>query len=388
MTTRAPDTLRQVLEGSSLVVLVGDGGVGKTSVSAAVAYGLACGGEDVGVLTVDPAPRLGDALGVPAIDADPKQVRLPAGAAGSLTAMRLDTQRTFDRLVAGQAPSPEAAAALLSHPIYRAISQQLGGTDSYMAFQRLHELLERQSPELERAAHDVLVVDTPPAASAAQLLSAPARLSGLMETGALSILAQPALIAARASSRIARVTISVLLAAVERVTGASLQREIADFVGLFSELVGGLEDRARRIDALLRAPSTAFVLVTRARRGDVAAALAFHSQLARSGIGVAAVVVNRVLPGGSRVLPGGSRVLPGGADGSRSLADLPKRLHAAVRRMEADIAAVRALELEAIAELRSAISAAGGCPVLVLEDRDVDVTTLEDIAALAAALGF
>jgi arsenite-transporting ATPase len=186
--------LTELLAGKRLVVLVGQGGVGKTSVSAAIAWARAEAGERVAVLTIDPAPRLGDALGLASIDAEPQRVALPAAVRGTLTAMRLDTRRTFDRMISQHAPSPETAARLLAHPLYRSIANQLGGTESYMAFQRLHELDAA-------GGHDCLVVDTPPAVNAAQLLAAPARLTGLLDTGALSVLADPSRVLTRAARR-------------------------------------------------------------------------------------------------------------------------------------------------------------------------------------------
>jgi anion-transporting ArsA/GET3 family ATPase len=390
-------SLAAVLRDKRLVVLVGEGGVGKTSTAAAIAYERACRGETVAVLTIDPAPRLGDALGIAEIDSQPRNVALPAscgGTGGSLTAMRLDSKHTFDRMVERHAPSPAAATALIAHPIYRAISEELGGSENYMAFQRLHELVET-------GGRDCLVLDTPPAANAAELLAAPARLTGLLETGALSILADPAgalLRAGRAASRaggamsraggaaaaaggvaaaaggmIARATLSVVLAAVERVTGASLQKEVSEFAELFSGLVGGLESRARDIDALLRSPETAFVLVTRPRGHDVADALAFRAGLARMGIRMAAVLVNRVTPQAAR-------------SGANMLHGVPAHLRPAIRRMEDDMNALRALEKQALAQLRTGLAETDDPPLFVLGARDLDIASLEDVAALAAEI--
>lgn len=369
MNAAGEESLASVLLAKNLVVLVGEGGVGKTSTSAAVAYGRAGGGEKVGVLTVDPAPRLGDALGLAAIDAEPRSVALPRGARGSLAAMRLDCKRTFDRMVERHSPSPESAEALLAHPLYVAVSGQLGGTENYMAFQRLHELVE------SRTFHG-LVIDTPPAANATELLAAPARLAGLLDTGALSILAEPARIVARAGGAIARAAFSLLLAALERVTGRSLQAGIGEFVGLFGELLGGLEDRARAIDALLRAPGTAFVLVTRPRLHDVESALAFRDGLARLGLRVDAVVVNRVTAPRDDTRPA-----------SRRLARLPRNLHEAVKTMEAEMDALRSVESAAIARLREGLGS-DAPPVFTTRARDVDVSSLGDIAELAEELGY
>lgn len=389
-------SLADALAGKRLIVLVGEGGVGKTSTSAALAYGRASRGESVAVLTIDPAPRLGDALGIASIDSEPRNVALPATDGrthgrkqGSLTAMRLDSKHTFDRMIKRHASSAAAASALLANPIYRAISGQLGGTENYMAFQRLHELVDS-------GGHDCLVLDTPPAANAAELLAAPARLTGLLETGALSVLADPSRMLRRvgaamlpgdgmvsragsamasAGAMMARATVSLLLAAIERVTGASLVKDVSEFASMFGELVGGLEGRARDIDALLRSPQTAFVLVTRPRVRDVDDALAFRDGLARMGIDVAAVLVNRVTP------------RPSATQDLQSLpAHLPAHLHAAVERMEADMNKLHAMESDALARLRAGLADAKDPPLFTAPARDVDIASLDDIAALAEEL--
>ncbi len=384
----SPVSLASLLRSRSLVVLVGEGGVGKTSLSAAIAWRRATDGDDVAVLTIDPAPRLGDALGLEAIDAEPRTVALPPSAArgGSLTAMRLDCTSTFDRMVEQHAPTPEIARRLLAHPLYRAVSQQLGGTENYMAFQRLHELVEG-------GAHDSLVVDTPPAANAAELLSAPDRLAGLLDTGALSLLADPARIVARAGGLLARTALSLVVAALERVTGATLAKDVSEFAGLLQELAGGLERRARDIDARLRSRDTAFLLVTRPRPHDVADALAFLRGLAAMGIEVAAVVVNRRTPvptvRSPRALDEASAAGPadGATEGMPAGQPLPAALLEVVRRMEDDMDALRRLEAAAVATLRRELSGPGDPPVVELASRELDVSSLDDVAALARALG-
>lgn len=369
MRGHARESLAKRLLAKNLVVLVGEGGVGKTSTSAAVAYGRAMAGDHVGVLTVDPAPRLGDALGIDGIDADPRSVALPRQAVGSLSAMRLDSKRTFDRMVERNSPSPQAAEALLAHPLYRTISGQLAGTENYMAFQRLHELVEART-------FQSLVIDTPPAANAAELLATPARLAGLIDTGALSILAEPARIAARAGGVLTRVAFTLILAAVERVTGSALQSGIAEFVGMFGELLGGLENRTRAVDSLLRAPGTAFVLVTRPRAHGVASALALRDSLAEIGLKMDAIVVNRVT---------GPR--EDGRPSPRRLAPLAKNLRADVRAMEAEMDALREVEGHALRRLHDGL-ARDAPPVFTTRARDIDVSSLDDIAELAQELGY
>ena len=372
----SPQTLEDVLRGKRLVVVVGNGGVGKTSTSAAIACARARRGEDVGVLTIDPAPRLGDALGLSGLEETPRHVALPSPSLGQLRAMRLDSKGTLDRMVDRYADSPTAALALRQHPIYLALAGQLGGAENYAAFQRLHELVED-------GLYDCLVVDTPPALHASDLLAAPARLSSLMGGSALSFLADPARVAARAGGTLARATVSLVLAAVERVTGTSLQKELSRFVELFTGLASGLERRTRDIDRLLRDPSTAFVLVTRPRRRDIQEALRFRESLAKAGIEVAGIVVNRLTPAA-------------GATPKRSVAarsSLTPELLGAIAVMEAEMNALRALEDQAMADLREALAEVPSArrpapsPVFLLRARDADVESLVDIVELAESLG-
>jgi len=364
----AHPSLASLLAGKRLIVLVGEGGVGKTSVAAAIAHGLAYAGRSVEVLTVDPAPRLGDALGIANIDAAPRAVTL-AGATGSLLAMRLDSKSTFDRMVERYAPDRESAQALLRHPIYEAVSGSLGGSEHYMAFQRLSELIESVH-------QDVLVVDTPPAVNASELLGAPARLTGLFDTGALSILAEPARLLARATGTLARVSLGLVLTIVQRVAGDALKTGVAEFVRLFGDILVGLEDRTRVINALLRSPQTSFVMVVRPRAHDVARAVAFRKTLAGIGLHIDAIVVNRLTP------PAADRATAR----TKRLAGSPEHARTAVAVMEREMDALRAMESEALSHLREAMTGGDRPVVIPLASLDVDVATLDDIASLAADL--
>ncbi|MBI5505347.1 MAG: hypothetical protein HY899_11135 [Deltaproteobacteria bacterium] len=364
-------SLAALLEAKRLVVLVGEGGVGKTSTAAALAYGQALAGRDVAVLTVDPAPRLGDALGISKLDGAPCRVALPAtpNTAGSLVAMRLDAKHTFDRMVERYAPTRDAAEALLRHPVYQAVSGSLGGSEHYMAFQHLAELAES-------AEHDLLVIDTPPAVTVSELLAAPARLAGLFDAGALSILAEPARLLARATNALARASLSLVLAVVGRVAGDSLKADVGEFVRLFSDILAGLEDNTRTINNLLRSRQTAFVMITRPRDGDVARAIALRKELAGVGLRIDAIVVNRLTPPGMPPLP--SR--------AERLADALPQVNSAIRLMEREMDSLRRTEAKALARLRAAMVGADAPVVIPLASLDVDVATLEDIATLARGL--
>jgi anion-transporting ArsA/GET3 family ATPase len=373
-----------------LLVFVGEGGVGKTSSAAAAAIAAARAGRHVAVLTVDPAPRLGDVLGLGSFDERPRPVALNGieSAGGSVMAMRLDTKRTFDRVVQQLAPSPEAARKVLEHPIYMTISGSLGGSQSYMAFQRLYELshLTGRGPQTGQAAHageapfDLLVIDTPPAASAAELLAAPLRLSALLETGATSVLANPALVLARAGSSVVRASAAILLPLLQRATGLELRKQVAEFADGFADVLAGLSERAGTVDALLRADDTAFVAVVQPRVASVDAAIDLERSLAQAGISLEAIVVNRMTPA-----PGPERTTPR----AERLTGAPTGTLEAVARMEGDLDGLRAAEAGAVTKLREALagrdveSAPGVVEIASLAH---DISTLEDLAMLATAL--
>jgi anion-transporting ArsA/GET3 family ATPase len=362
--------LSEILARKRLVVFLGEGGVGKTSCAAALALAAACDGRRSAVLTIDPAPRLGHALGIQGMDDRPRSIELPvlATSGGSLHALRLDTKRTFDRVVERLAPSQEVARAVLTNPIYRALAGSIGGSDAYMALQRLYEL--------EQDGYELLVLDTPPAVHANEVLSAPSRLAALVDTDAAKILANPALALARAGSALAKATAAVVLPVLERVTGMAVRRQLADFVGNFEGVLIGLSDRARSVDAWLRSAECAFVVVTRPTELGVGAALALVRSLAERNIRVEAVIVNRSSP---PPLP--EREAPA------RFAGAPSGTREAAEAMERAMDAARAAEHGALERLRGELEARGdGVEVVELRSLEHDVGGVADLLVLARAL--
>ena len=365
--------LATLIDAKRLVVFVGEGGVGKTSCAAATAIAAARSGRRVAVLTVDPAPRLGDALGLDGIDDEPRTVDLDTDS-GSLVAMRLDTKRTFDRVVESLAPGDDIAARILENPIYQTIAGTLGGSDSYMAFQRLYELVETDD-------YDLVVIDTPPTAHAEDLLAAPARLASLIESGAPAVLADPAIMIARAGSKLARAGLTVVLGVLERVTGSELRTQVAEFIGGFEGVLDGLRVRAAEVDAMLKRDGTSFVQIVRPSADGVTPALGFRRYLIEQGLPLEAVVVNRLTPG-----VGEERKVPL----EERLRDAPPGTLAAVASIERDLDGLRRDEAGAVDDLEAGIAADSpepACTVVRTRSLEHDVTGVEELLELAELLG-
>lgn len=335
--------LRPRLRGRRLAFFVGEGGVGKTSCAAGLALALAAEGKRVAVLTIDPAPRLGDALGLPEIDAEWREVHHAAvvAAGGRLMASRLDTKTVFDRLVTRFAPSPAVAERIFASPIYATVSGQLGGADSYIAFQQLHELLTKGE-------HDMLVVDTPPAQHADEILGAPKRLAKLVETGATAVVADPALAIARAGSRFAGFTMSLILKAIERVTGSRLRADLAEFAGSFQEVLRTLTRRATEVTETLRSAETVVVEVVRPDDHSMVAARTLRRSLAAADLRVTFTVVNRMTPPASRIAAcvHSDALTPVPPSGTTEAAQGIKRAMRAIREEEARAVAALQESLE------------------------------------------
>ncbi len=269
-----------------LVICVGAGGVGKTTTAAALAVAATLHARRAAVITVDPARRLKDALGLGGLSTQPHRVAVDGGA--HFDALALDTKRTFDELIERFAPNKVVAERILANRLYQEVSNELAGSAEYMAMEKLHELLH-----LRR--YQVLVVDTPPSAHARDLLAAPNRLSNLLASRAVSLLQTPAALLSGTTSAVARVALSTLLKALQRWTGLDLLRDLADFAAGFEHMIEGFLTRAEEVGRLLRAPTTAFVLVTTAEPHTIETAITFYRELVDGGFPVAGIVANRVL---------------------------------------------------------------------------------------------
>jgi anion-transporting ArsA/GET3 family ATPase len=271
---------------TSVIVCVGPGGVGKTTAAAALALRAARAGLRACVVTIDPARRLADALGVSGVGNEPHFVPAPAPSwPGELWAVMLDAQTTFDNLVGRYATGPGQAEAILTNPVYRNISAALSGTQEYMAVEKLYELQES-------GAYDLIVVDTPPAQHALDFLEAPSHLARLLDNRVFRLLMTPT----RAGLRALEFGAQLMLRTISKVAGGQVVADTVQFFTQFEGMEEGFRERAARADRLLRSELTSFAVVCSPRRDSMEEALYLVSQLAASGIRPGTVVVNRCYP--------------------------------------------------------------------------------------------
>jgi anion-transporting ArsA/GET3 family ATPase len=366
----AASPLARLVDERRLLLCVGSGGVGKTTAAGALGVWAARRGRRAAVLTIDPARRLKDALGIDTLHGEPHRVPLHrlGATAGSLDAMLLDAKRTFDALIRRYAPNEAAAERVLANRIYQSISTTLAGSQEYMAMERLYAIASAGQ-------HDLLVVDTPPTQHALDFLEAPERLSALLTSRAAAILQNPSLILSRESSKLVQAALAAVLRGLERFTGFQLLRDVAEFVAGIEDLAEGFHARATEVAGFLRRPDTSFLLVTTAETARVAETLAFHRELTRAGLPFGGFLVNRVLPA---ALVGESLPDPERERGP-DLA-LARKLAAVHRRFAVQMQGERA-------EIARLERAAPGAPLVEIPLQTKEPTSLAGLARIAAALG-
>ena len=273
--------IERLLEGRSICICAGAGGVGKTTTSAAIALGAAARGRKVAVLTIDPAKRLANALGLPELGNE--EHRVEADLEGELWAMMLDPKRTFDDLVEKHAPDERTREAVLSNRIYQELSAAVTGSQEYMAMEKLYELHQE-------GRYDLLVLDTPPTRNALDFLEAPERLSRFIDSRSLKLFLAPG----RRGLKVLTRGTGLLFSVLERITGVDLLADLSSFFGSFGDMAEGFRERAVRVRELLGAPETTFLLVTSPQSWAVDEAIFFRRRLAEAGMPFGGVVVNRM----------------------------------------------------------------------------------------------
>ncbi|MEA2137837.1 MAG: hypothetical protein QOG56_987 [Solirubrobacteraceae bacterium] len=363
------------LEGKRICIVAGSGGVGKTTASAALALGLAASGKRVAVVTIDPARRLAEALGLEQLGNDPRQVD-PAlleshgvQMRGELWAMMLDPKATFDDLITRLAPDDRTREDVLGNRIYQQLSSAVAGSQEFTAVAKLYDLHHE-------GGFDVLVLDTPPSRNALDFLDAPDRLTDFFEGRALKVVLVPTGIAAKIMSRGTSVVFSIL----KRLTGVDLMDDIAVFFRALGGLTDGFKERAASVKALLADPATTFLIVTSPEREPVAEAIFFHGKLREARMAFGGLIVNRV------TIADDEPAECGGADAVRAqlTADgLDGVVAAKVADSVADLSRLAARDAQQIARLRDEL----GVPDPIVVPRlDGEVQDVEGLLALRDAL--
>lgn len=377
----APGRLAALLADASVVVCCGSGGVGKTTTAAVLGLEAARAGRNVVVVTIDPARRLADALGLPdGLRSDPERVEVPPdddpgddpdddpdddpGDAGELWAMMLDTAVMFESVVRANAADEEQAERIVGNRFYQNIAGTLSGTQEYMASEALHRLHHD-------GRFDLVVVDTPPSRNALDFLDAPGVLTRFLEHRAFRLLMLPA----RGGLRVLNTATQPVLRAIGKVVGSDVLADAVAFFQAFSGMEAGFRERAEAVTALLRAPGTRFVLVASPQHDTVTEAMWFADQLAEQGLAVSAAVVNRAHP----------RFGEGSADdATRRAASAAGDGHDVLAALWANVAELRTVAEREHLEVAPLVERLGGSPVVEvpLLDRDVhDLDALREIGA-------
>jgi len=376
-----------------IVVCCGAGGVGKTTTAAAMGLWAAEHGRKAVVLTIDPARRLAQSLGLTALDNTPRPVAgIDPASGGSLDAMMLDMKRTFDEVVV-QHSTPDKAAQILANPFYQAVSSSFAGTQEYMAMEKLGQLRTQAGRD---GRWDLIVVDTPPSRSALDFLDAPKRLGSFLDGRFIRLLSAPAKASGRAGLKVFSVGVGAVTGTLSKVLGGQLLQDVQTFVAALDTMFGGFRERADHTYALLKNPETAFVVVAAPERDALREAAFFAGRLDEEGMPLAGLVVNRIqrvsVPSlsGSRALAaaeqladranganGGNRGTKGkGGSTTSATTEGLLRLHAALA------------ETAARQERLSARFTAGhpGIPVVEVPASAQDIHDLDGLREIAAAL--
>ncbi|MGL5852653.1 MAG: ArsA family ATPase [Phycicoccus sp.] len=385
-----------------MLVCCGAGGVGKTTTAAALALRAAESGRRVVVLTIDPARRLAQSLGLTELDNTPRPVPgVGAESGGSLDAMMLDMKRTFDEVVLAHS-TPEKAEQILANPFYQVVSSSFAGTQEYMAMEKLGQL----RAEAERdGSWDLVVVDTPPSRSALDFLDAPKRLGSFLDGRFIRLLMGPARAGGRAGLRVFSFGANLAATTMSRVLGTQLLTDVQTFVAALDTMFGGFRERADVTYALLQDPTTSFVVVATPERDAMREAAYFVERLTSERMPLAGVVVNRVQTLAAPALTAaraaaaaeqldevaasarterrtrGRRASDRGA--SPDVADSPRQT-AALLRLHADLAAAAARHE---GHVRRFAAGHPGIPMSTVPAAPTDIHDLDGLRTVAGALG-
>jgi len=340
VTTPPPLDLDRLIDDrrTRVIVCCGSGGVGKTTTAAALGLRAAERGRHVVVLTVDPARRLAQSMGLTKLDNTPRPVPFPdrghGTPGGSLHAMMLDMKRTFDEIVEAHA-DPDRAAQILDNPFYQSLSSGFSGTQEYMAMEKLGQL--RRADEW-----DLIVVDTPPSRSALDFLDAPQRLGRFLDGRLIRLLVVPAKVGGRAYLKVLNAGFGMVTGVLTKVLGAQVLKDVQTFVSALDTMFGGFRERADYTYRLLRAPGTAFLVIAAPEPDALREASYFVERLAQEGMPLAGLILNRVhrspaarLSAARSLAAAETLAADGQAGGSHTMTIAALRLHAEGMQMSA-----------------------------------------------------
>jgi anion-transporting ArsA/GET3 family ATPase len=358
-----------------IVVCCGSGGVGKTTTAAALAVRAAERGRQVVVLTIDPARRLAQSMGLTELDNTPRPVAgIDTSAGGSLEAMMLDMKRTFDEIVQTHS-EPGRAEAILANPFYQSLSSSMAGTQEYMAMEKLGQLRRANT-------WDLIVVDTPPSRSALDFLDAPKRLGSFLDGRVIKLLAAPAKAGGRAYLKVVTAGFGMVTSVFSKVLGAQLLKDVQAFIAALDTMFGGFRERADVTYRLLKNPETRFLVVAAPEPDALREASYFVERLSEERMPLAGLVLNRVHSSGAAALsPGRALAAAEDLDAAGESEDLA--LSAALLRLHAERMAIIARE-ESLTERFSA--AHPTIPVGEVAAQPADVHDLDGLRIIGADL--
>ena len=373
MAKRSAGQLSRRLQGKRVIVCVGSGGVGKTTVSAALALGLAMRGGKVAVVTIDPANRLAAALGLDELASEPHRIDPGLFAAqgvqaqGELWAMMLDAKRTFDEIVTRLEPDPERLAGILANPVYRELSTAVAGSQEMSAIAKLYELHSEHE-------FDTIVLDTPPSRNALDFLNAPTRLLGFLEGRALQVFLAPSGLTARLFGRGTGIVFGIFA----RVTGIDMFAELSRFFGSLTGVIDGFGEQTRAVAELLRAPQTTFLTITSPEPEPAREASYLAARLREAGMARGGLIVNRTHTEGlhGRTSEQVAELLT---------PELGERLAARVAANLADFDVLARRDAATIARLSDELED-HATPVVVVPHLDEDIQDLAGLARIASHL--
>jgi anion-transporting ArsA/GET3 family ATPase len=373
--------LAELIRTRRVIVTVGAGGVGKTTTAAAIGVAAARAGKRVLCLTIDPAKRLAESLGIAemrteAVTVDPARFAA-AGVplAGSLTAMMLDTKRTFDELVIKYSSTKEKADKLLSNKLYQYVSTSLAGTQEYMAMEKLVAVKDDDR-------YDLVVLDTPPTANALDFLDAPQRLMEALDSATMKWFVQAFQQGGRLGFNLLAKSAATVLRTIGKITGGGFLEAMAEFIAELNDLFGGFKERAARVQSALRSPEVAFVLVTSASPPAIKEVLYFAERLEEASMPRGAFVVNRFHEPPRRANEGITEADAAAGIAARSLSledDAPTRLVQA----HADSVKLAALDAH---HLRALEASARQTPIVRVAELETDVHDLTLLSRLSDVL--